>query len=119
MTRRSGSARTPPASSTPSNGGGWPTSSASGDRPGTGRRGAAWVRSASGSMAAYLDDSRIRGRGREWSHLIADSTEELHAFATRLGLEPARFHGNPARPWKDHYDVPEAKRPRAIQLGAR
>ena len=70
-------------------------------------------------MAAYLDDSRIRGRGREWSHLIADTTEELHAFAARLGLERVRFHGNPARPWKDHYDVPEAKRQRAIQLGAR
>jgi hypothetical protein len=32
-------------------------------------------------MAASLDDSRIRGDGREWSHLIADTTEELHAVA--------------------------------------
>jgi hypothetical protein len=70
-------------------------------------------------MAVYLDDSRIRGRGREWSHLIADTTEELHAFAARLGFERVRFHGNPTRPWKDHYDVPEAERQRALQLGAR
>jgi len=70
-------------------------------------------------MGVYLDDSRIRNRGREWSHLIADTTEELHVFAARLGLERVRFHGNRARPWKDHYDVPEAKRQRAVQLGAR
>jgi hypothetical protein len=70
-------------------------------------------------MAAYLDDTRIRRRGCEWSHLIADTTEELHAFAVGLGLERVRFHGNPARPWKDHYDVPEAKRQRAMELGAR
>jgi hypothetical protein len=70
-------------------------------------------------MAVYVDDSSIRWRGREWSHLIADTTEELHAFAARLGLRRAGFHRNPARPWKDHYDIPGAKRKAAIGLGAR
>jgi uncharacterized protein DUF4031 len=70
-------------------------------------------------MAVYVDDSRIRWRGREWSHLIADTTEELHAFATRLGLERAWCHRTPARPWKDHYDLPEGKRQVAIHQGAR
>jgi hypothetical protein len=69
-------------------------------------------------MAVYVDDSRIRWRGREWSHLIADTTEELHAFAARLDLERAWFHRRPARPWKDHYDIPEAKRQVAIGRGA-
>jgi hypothetical protein len=70
-------------------------------------------------MAVYVDDSRIRWRGREWSHLIADTTEELHAFAARLDLDPRWFHRRPARPWKDHYDIPEAKRQVAIGRGAR
>jgi hypothetical protein len=70
-------------------------------------------------MAVYVDDSRIRWRGREWSHLIADTTEELHAFAARLGLARALFHRSPARPWKDHYDIPEAKRQVAIGGGAK
>jgi hypothetical protein len=69
-------------------------------------------------MAVYVDDSRIRWRGREWSHLIADTTEELHAFAARLGLRRAWCHRNPERPWKDHYDIPDAKRRVAIGLGA-
>jgi hypothetical protein len=69
-------------------------------------------------MAVYVDDSSIRWRGREWSHLLADTSEELHAFATRLGLERAWFHRNPARPWKDHYDIPAAKRQVAILRGA-
>jgi hypothetical protein len=70
-------------------------------------------------MAVYVDDSRIRWRGREWSHLIADTTEELHAFAAGLGLERGLFHRRPARPWKDHYDIPEAERQVAIGRGAR
>jgi hypothetical protein len=78
---------------------------------------AGWV--LTGWMAVYVDDSRIRWRRREWSHLIADTTEELHAFAAGLGLERTWFHHTPARPWKDHYDIPEAKRQVAIGRGAR
>jgi Protein of unknown function (DUF4031) len=70
-------------------------------------------------MTVYVDDSRIGWRGRLWSHLIADTTEELHAFAARLGLERAWCHRRPERPWKDHYDVSEAKREVAIRHGAR
>ena len=70
-------------------------------------------------MAVYVDDSGIRWRGREWFHLIGDTTEELHAFAAGLGLERTRFHGKPTRPWKDHYDIPEAARQLAIRRGAR
>lgn len=70
-------------------------------------------------MAVYIDDFRVPWRGDKWSHLIADTTGELHAFATRLGLDRSRFHHKPGRPWKDHYDVPEAKRQQAIGLGAR
>jgi hypothetical protein len=39
------------------------------------------------------------------------STEELHAFATRLGLPRRAFQG-------DHYDIPAEVRLEAIALGA-
>ncbi len=70
-------------------------------------------------MTVYVDDFRVPWRGDRWSHLIADSAEELHAFAARLDLQRRRFHHKPAMPWKDHYDVPEAKRRQAIGLGAK
>lgn len=70
-------------------------------------------------MTVYVDDFRVPWRNDRWSHLIADTPEELHAFAARLGLQRRQFHHKPGRPWKDHYDVPEAKRRQAIGLGAK
>ena len=85
-------------------------------------------------MAVYVDDFRTPARvgslkGR-WSHLIADSRDELHEFAARLGLrrswfqDPVLIGKPPAKPgsraaenW--HYDVTDSMRTRAIQLGAR
>ena len=65
-------------------------------------------------MAVYVDDARIPHRGLEWSHLVADSAEELHAAATALGLsrERAQDGGRTL-----HYDLPEEWRRRAIALG--
>jgi hypothetical protein len=70
-------------------------------------------------MAVYVDESRIPWRGRSWSHLTADTSAELHAFAARLGVPDAGFHSSPSRPWKDHYDLPDSKRAEAVRLGAR
>ncbi|GAT01321.1 DUF4031 domain-containing protein [Mycolicibacterium fortuitum] len=85
-------------------------------------------------MTVYVDDVRIRATvGRHdavWSHLFADTQDELHAFAARLGLRRSWFQdpvksGKPfkARPgsrashnW--HYDVTEGKRCQAVALGA-
>jgi hypothetical protein len=84
-------------------------------------------------MAVYVDDfgmpAQVGGLNARWSHLIADTKEELHAFAAELGLRRAWFQdpvisGKPkARPgsrlaenW--HYDVTESKRRHALQLGA-
>ena len=73
-------------------------------------------------MAVYVDDARIPARvGRiraRWSHLYADSQDELHAFAASIGLKRAWFQpgkpigGKPSRLW--HYDVTDAMRARAI-----
>jgi hypothetical protein len=65
-------------------------------------------------MAVYVDDARIARRGRRWSHLVADTAEELHRAAAELGLrrEWAQEKGRTL-----HYDLPEELRAQAIALG--
>ena len=71
-------------------------------------------------MAVYVDDMRmqatVRGISTRWSHLMADTDEELHAFAARLGLrrEWAQYPGT----CMSHYDVSKNKRLQAIAAGA-
>lgn len=71
-------------------------------------------------MAVYVDDARIPARvGRidaRWSHLTADTTGELHAFARQIGLRRTWYQQKPHGAW--HYDVTDPKRIEAVQLGA-
>lgn len=69
-------------------------------------------------MGVYVDDAIWEWRGERWCHLVADTDAELAAFAERLGLEPRWLQHRPARPWLDHYDLPDYGRDKAIQLGA-
>ena len=50
------------------------------------------------------------------SHLFADTLEELHAFAGRIGMKRAWFQHKPGR--LPHYDLTEKRRGKAIALGA-
>lgn len=71
-------------------------------------------------MTVYVDDMRMPARvGRieaRWSHLMADTDEELHRFAASIGLRRrwAQYPGT----WKSHYDVTDSKRAQAIAAGA-
>ena len=71
-------------------------------------------------MAVYVDDmqrpAKVGRFNAVWSHLLADTDDELHAFAARLGLKRA-WHQHPGTPLS-HYDVTESKRRQAIRLGA-
>ena len=69
-------------------------------------------------MAVYVDEAVWEWRGRRWCHLLADTEEELHAFAAALGLRRAWFQHKPERPWQDHYDLPEEARHDAVAAGA-
>ena len=72
-------------------------------------------------MAVYVDDAFTAGDWGRWSgggHLQADTAEELHEFAARLGLARAWFQTKPGRPDHDHYDLTRQGRQRAILLGA-
>jgi len=66
-------------------------------------------------MAVYVDDAVTLWRGRRWAHLMADTLDELHAFAAALGIPRHAFQN---RTSGAHYDVPADLRERAIALGA-
>lgn len=80
-------------------------------------------------MTVYVDNARIPAtvgslRGR-WSHLTADTVEELHVFAGQIGLARSWFQTcknqkscPPATCPHWHYDVTDSKRAEAIRLGA-
>ncbi len=73
-------------------------------------------------MAVYLDDWRQPAHlgpvDDRWSHLVADTDEELHEFASRMGMRREWFQHKENRPHQGHYDVPERARQRALDLGA-
>ena len=58
------------------------------------------------------------GRWTGGGHLQADTLEELHHFASRLGLRREWFQAKPGRPENDHYDLTRTGRERALALGA-
>lgn len=84
-------------------------------------------------MSVYVDDAFIPAKvGRissRWCHLFADTEEELHAFAQRIGLrrswyqvpkgvggKPVVPHSLKAQMW--HYDITEGRRGAAVAAGA-
>lgn len=69
-------------------------------------------------VSVYVDEPFVVSRGERWAHLTADSRQELHAFAARLGLLRQSFQTTPGKPWKDHYDLTESTRELAVRMGA-
>lgn len=76
-------------------------------------------------MAVYVDGitdygDRVKGQARRhgtrWSHMTADSREELDRMAVRIGLKTA-WRQHSGRP-TEHYDLIPFKRQMAIGLGA-
>ncbi|MDO8769435.1 MAG: DUF4031 domain-containing protein [Burkholderiaceae bacterium] len=63
----------------------------------------------------YVDNTKNERHGREWSHLVADSIEELHQFAARHQLPRSWFHATAKYP---HYDVTQWARRLALNGGA-
>lgn len=71
-------------------------------------------------MSVYVDDmlreATVRGMTRRWSHLMADEPAELRAFALSIGLKMSWLQREGS--YREHFDVTEAVRLRAIQHGA-
>jgi hypothetical protein len=72
-----------------------------------------------GDVACYVDTVReypnagLRFTG--FCHLLADTRDELHDMADRLGI-PRRFFQE--HPWRWHHDLPAHLREQAVALGA-
>jgi len=70
-------------------------------------------------MAVYVDDMRAPykpshapGRRYVMCHMVADSENELHAMADRIGVARKWYQG-------DHYDIALSKRALAVAAGAK
>lgn len=72
-------------------------------------------------MSAYVDHLFAVGDWGRWTgggHLQADTLDELHELADRIGLRREWFQSKPGRPENDHYDLTRASRDLALELGA-
>ena len=67
-------------------------------------------------MSVYVDNMRSRVGRLVLCHMMADTTEELHAMADRIGMKRhwCQYEGTD----REHYDVSLAKRALALRYGA-
>ena len=66
-------------------------------------------------MAVYVDKADIPYGRMIMCHMVADTLEELHAMAERIGVRRKWFQGQGSTP---HYDVCLSKKRLAIGFGA-
>lgn len=68
-------------------------------------------------MAVYVDDMSASYGRMKMCHMLADTDEELHAMADRIGVA-RRWWQSPAKTSGSHYDIALSKRALAIKHGA-
>jgi len=68
-------------------------------------------------MTVYIDSLRLPYRGMLMCHMFADTLEELHAMADRIGVARKHFQKPPKAKWH-HYDICLTKRAKAVRCGA-
>ncbi len=71
-------------------------------------------------MPVYVDEPReypkAKLRCKTWSHMVANTSDELEAMARLVDLQPEWIQ-NPGTP-REHYDLVPTKRAKAIRKGA-
>lgn len=67
-------------------------------------------------MAVYVDDMRAKFGRMIMCHMIADTDEELHAMADKIGINRKWHQLN--KVYTSHYDICLSMRDRAVALGA-
>ncbi len=67
----------------------------------------------------YRKSENERWNWRQSCHMVAESEQELHEFAARLGLSRSWFQNKHRNPLLWHYDLTANKRKQALRLGAK
>jgi hypothetical protein len=62
-------------------------------------------------MAVYVDNAAIPYGLMKMCHMVADTAQELHEMANKLGIKFEHYHNY-------HYNICQSKRRKAIELGA-
>lgn len=66
-------------------------------------------------MSVYVDNSQNKFGRMVMCHMIADTLDELHLMAAKVGMRREWFQDIPNHP---HYDLSKSKRALAISYGA-
>lgn len=66
-------------------------------------------------MSVYVDGQRARFGRMKMCHMVADTLDELHAMAERIGMKREWFQADGSTP---HYDVSLTRRALAVKAGA-
>lgn len=67
-------------------------------------------------MTVYVDDMKAKYGRMVMCHMLADTDDELHAMAARIGVA-RRWHQSPPK-HDSHYDIALSKREAAVAAGA-
>jgi hypothetical protein len=65
-------------------------------------------------MPVYIDKANLPYRNMKMCHMIADTEEELHDMALKIGMKKSWFQKNASFP---HYDVCLMRKKIALELG--
>lgn len=68
-------------------------------------------------MTVYVDDMKAKFGRMVMCHMLADTDEELHAMAARIGVA-RRWWQSPEKTSGSHYDIALSMRAKAVALGA-
>ncbi len=68
-------------------------------------------------MTVYVDNARLPYRRMLMCHMLADTLEELHTMADRIGVHRRHFQGK-EKASCPHYDICLSKRDLALRHGA-
>lgn len=69
-------------------------------------------------MTVYVDDMQAPYGRMKMCHMLADTDEELHAMAARIGVA-RKWWQSPLKTSGSHYDIALSKRALAVEYGAK